>query len=75
MTRARASGEERRTIIAGYVLLNVAAAIRVIGPIIDSGHLSAWVLASGVFWVGAFILMLLVYAPMLVRPRMDGKPG
>ena len=30
---------------------------------------------SGLFWVAAFGLFVVVYAPMLLRPRVDGKPG
>jgi uncharacterized protein involved in response to NO len=32
-------------------------------------------LASGGFWSAAFLLYLLVYVPMLTRPRADGRPG
>lgn len=64
-----------RTIIAGYILLNIACAIRVLGPIVDAGRLNIWVVVSGLFWMSAFILMLLVYLPILIRPRIDGRPG
>jgi uncharacterized protein involved in response to NO len=30
---------------------------------------------SGAFWCIAFALYLLVYTPILIRPRVDGKPG
>jgi uncharacterized protein involved in response to NO len=31
--------------------------------------------ASGLAWIVAFGLFVAVYAPMLLRPRVDGKPG
>jgi uncharacterized protein involved in response to NO len=30
---------------------------------------------AGALWCVAFALYLLVYTPILVRPRADGKPG
>jgi uncharacterized protein involved in response to NO len=31
--------------------------------------------AAGLVWMAAFGLFVVVYAPMLLRPRADGKPG
>jgi len=30
---------------------------------------------SGILWVLAFGCFLIRYAPMLLRPRVDGRPG
>jgi len=30
---------------------------------------------AGLVWVAAFGLFVAMYAPMLLRPRVDGKPG
>ena len=32
-------------------------------------------LAAGALWTAAFAIYLVVYAPILVLPRADGKPG
>jgi len=32
-------------------------------------------LASGMLWAAAFALFSVVYAPVLTRPRLDGRPG
>ena len=61
--------------ITGYVLLNVACAIRVFAPILNPARLGTWVLLSGVLWGLAFATLLFVYAPMLLRARADGRPG
>jgi uncharacterized protein involved in response to NO len=31
--------------------------------------------AAAALWAAAFILFLVVYTPILARPRADGKPG
>jgi uncharacterized protein involved in response to NO len=31
--------------------------------------------ASGLLWIVGFGLFAVVYAPVLLRPRVDGKPG
>jgi uncharacterized protein involved in response to NO len=59
--------------VAAYVLLALAAPVRAFGPALVPG-LAPLVLAGGLF-VAAFALFLVVYAPILLRPRADGKPG
>jgi uncharacterized protein involved in response to NO len=61
-------------IVAAYVLLPLAALARAFGPALTGGGLAPLVLA-GMFWLAGFGLFLLVYAPILLRPRADGKPG
>jgi uncharacterized protein involved in response to NO len=59
--------------VAAFLLLQVAAILRVIAGV--TGDYRTVILVSGVFWILAFIVFLLRYAPMLVRPRADGRPG
>lgn len=80
MTRATL-GHTGRTIVAGplsilcYVLILAAAILRVLLPVFPAEIYQAGVILSGAAWIGAFSLFLLAYGPMLLRPRMDGKPG
>jgi uncharacterized protein involved in response to NO len=30
---------------------------------------------AGLAWTMAFLIYLIVYAPILIGPRVDGKPG
>ena len=64
----------RATVIA-YFLVAFAALLRVFGPILFEPGWRGWMLASGVCWTLGFALFLLVYVPILWRPRIDGKPG
>lgn len=80
MTRA-ALGHAGRPIvaapltIAAYVLVNMAAVVRVFGPLIKPEGYTTLVVAAGGLWSLAFICYLAVYLPLLTRPRADGKRG
>jgi len=56
-----------------FLLLQLAAVLRVLAGI-TGDHRTLTILA-GVVWIAAFAQFLLRYLPMLVRPRVDGKPG
>jgi len=58
-----------------YVLVALAAAIRVFGGMLLPGGYLATVVASGICWSAAFALYAVRYWPVLSRPRHDGKPG
>ncbi|MGR9100137.1 MAG: NnrS family protein [Gammaproteobacteria bacterium] len=60
---------------AGFVLINLAVLVRVAAPLaLPAWYTDSVYLAMGL-WMAAFALFLLVNAPMLVRPRPDGRPG
>ena len=60
---------------AAYVLVHLAALVRVFFPLIFPALYPALILASGVLWSLAFALFTVVYIPILTRPRLDGQPG
>jgi len=64
-----------RPITAAYVLLSLAAAVRVFAPSVPSLAYQWTVLAAGALWIGAFAIFLIKYTPILMRPRIDGRPG
>jgi uncharacterized protein involved in response to NO len=61
--------------VAMYVLVQLAALVRVFGPLVAGDAYVATVVTAGILWAAAFALFALRYAPMLVRPRVDGRPG
>ncbi|HUJ75704.1 MAG TPA: NnrS family protein, partial [bacterium] len=80
MSRA-ALGHTGRPLVAprlmawAYGLISLAALLRLAAPLLWPEHYP-WVIgASGVAWTLAFALFLGVYAPILLRPRVDGQPG
>jgi uncharacterized protein involved in response to NO len=61
--------------VAAYWLLTAAVAMRVFGPALLPGHYTAVVMTAGTLWFTAFLLYVAIYAPVLLLPRADGKPG
>jgi uncharacterized protein involved in response to NO len=62
-----------RPAVIAYGLVAVAALVRAFGGAFLP-HALALALA-GVAWIAAFALYLAAFAPMLLTPRPDGKPG
>lgn len=60
---------------ASFVLVLVAALVRVLVPLIAPSQTVAAVLCSAAAWTLGFGLYAAHYWPMLTRPRLDGKPG
>ena len=58
-----------------FVAVNLAALIRVAVPLLAPSFYATGMAASGLLWIAAFGLFAALYTPMLLRPRVDGKPG
>jgi uncharacterized protein involved in response to NO len=61
--------------VLAFALVNLAAILRAVAPILVPAEYLDLVYAAGICWMLAFALFLWVYGPMLVRPRADGRPG
>ena len=61
--------------VACYVLVALAAALRVGVPLIDPAASRSAVLAAAALWSAGFGLYAVRYWPVLSRARLDGKPG
>ena len=61
--------------VACYLLVQLAAIVRVFGGIALPDLHRASVVISGLCWSAAFALYAVRYWPILTRPRLDGKPG
>ncbi|KAA0596445.1 uncharacterized protein involved in response to NO [Azospirillum lipoferum] len=64
-----------RLTVAAYVLLTVAAVGRTASPLLPVEWVWVALQWSGYAWVAAFALYLTAYAPVLLSPRADGRPG
>jgi uncharacterized protein involved in response to NO len=58
-----------------FALINLAAVTRIILPLFYAQSYNLWIMLAGIFWTLAFALFLLVYAHILILPRIDGRPG
>jgi uncharacterized protein involved in response to NO len=78
MTRA-SLGHTGRAIIApnpvvlAYGLLTFAALLRVFGAILGPSHYLDILQVAGLAWMGAFGLFVVVYAPILMTPRVGAS--
>jgi uncharacterized protein involved in response to NO len=73
MTRATL-GHTGRELTAGagtmaiFILINLAAIARIAAGLVGGGYMPLLALA-GTAWIGAFALFVLLYGPLLMRPR------
>ena len=58
-----------------YVLITLAALVRAIGPWLLPEKTLLFIDISGTFWLLAFGIFVVTYAPMLMTARKDGRPG
>lgn len=62
-------------VVAAYWLVGAAALVRVFGPVLQGDAWRLWMIASGSLWTLGFFLFVVVYAPILCSPRVDGRAG
>jgi len=65
----------RRGAVATYALVHAGALARVLGALDVASLGTPLLLAGGLLWAGAFGLFAIVYGPILLGPRVDGKDG
>ena len=62
-------------IAQAFVLINLAALLRVLLPIALPNWYNILIYGSTLSWLAAFSLFMFVYAPILTTPRIDGEEG
>lgn len=61
--------------VIAYALVAAAAVMRVLLPLLLPGFYTASLVLAGIAWSMAFLIYLWVFAPWLMRTRLDGKDG
>ena len=56
-------------------LILVATVIRVLFPVLWPEHYNSWISFSQLFWIGAYSVFIVTFAPMLIQKRIDGHFG
>ncbi len=64
-----------RTVFWAFVLVSLVPLFRVLLPLFIPAWYLQSIILSGSLWCLAFLLFVLVYLPILIRPRVDGQPG
>ena len=67
--------EASKSMAIGFALINLAAVTRGVAPLFFPSLLPALVALSGGLWMLSFVIFLEVYTPILIKPRVDGRPG
>jgi len=67
--------EPPRGLTIAFVLLLIGAISRVILPLLLPEQYRLWIAISQVAWIGGFGLFVILFAAMLIKPRIDGQPG
>lgn len=65
----------RRALVAGFVLINGAAAVRVVGVGLAPNFYTDAVIVAGLLWSLAFAIFFGIFVRVLTAPRVDGRPG
>lgn len=63
------------SITFAYALLATSVVVRIFGTVLTSLSYSTVLAIAGALWIAAFVPFIVVYGPILVTPRVDGKPG
>jgi len=58
-----------------YIFITLAALVRAFGPWTTPEKTLLFIDISGTFWLLAFGIFVVTYAPMLMSARKDGRPG
>ncbi len=58
-----------------YIFITLAALVRALGPWALPEKTLLFIDISGTFWLLAFGIFIVTYAPMLMSARKDGRPG
>jgi uncharacterized protein involved in response to NO len=64
-----------RLVEGSFLLLNLAVAVRVFAPAIAPVHYAFWIEFSAGLWILCFLIFSYYYLPILLKPRVDGRPG
>ncbi|MES9971505.1 MAG: NnrS family protein [Candidatus Thiodiazotropha sp.] len=67
--------EPKPSIVTAFILFNVAALIRVGLPVTGLVSYQACITLAGALWSLGYLLFVITYLPILLRPRIDGRPG
>ncbi len=61
--------------LVAFLVINIAALTRVVPALLWPNQYPLWLALSGGLWILAYGIFLWVYGPMLISPRVDGRPG
>jgi uncharacterized protein involved in response to NO len=67
--------EPPRVLALCFALLAGGALVRVVFPLFSNELYAYWIAVSQILWIISFLVFLVVYTPMLLKTRIDGRDG
>lgn len=64
-----------RAMAFAFLALMIGTVVRVILPLINPSDYLTWIAVSQILWIAAFLIFVVIYSPMLIKPRIDGQFG
>ena len=61
--------------VVAFGLVNLSAVTRGLLPVLLPEWFSSLIVVSGLLWITAFVVFVIIYTPILTQPRIDGRPG
>jgi uncharacterized protein involved in response to NO len=60
-----------------YAFAGVVASVifRAVVPMVTMQFYTSWVFVAAIFWILAFAIFVVIYTPILLKPRADGAFG
>lgn len=58
-----------------FALVTLAALVRVVVPMFFPALYLRWIDVAGLLWLLAFVAFVVIYFPILTKPRVDGQEG
>ncbi len=58
-----------------FALIACGAIVRVLFPMFNTELYAYWIAVSQILWIASFLIFLIVYTPMLLKTRIDGRDG
>ena len=58
-----------------FAAIGASAVFRIVLPLFAMQYYTQWVMTAALFWIVGFVLFLVIYAPILCKPRVDGTYG
>lgn len=58
-----------------FLLIAVGTIFRVIVPLLLPSWYTYWIATAQILWIAGFTYIFVIYLPMLIKARVDGRPG
>ena len=58
-----------------FLMMAAGSVCRILLPVLFPSYYIYWIVAAQLLWVAAFLAILVLYLPMLIKARVDGRPG